>query len=81
MASDKIDQVFTVPAVALQYRYGVNRVFVVKGDRLISREVKLGDRMGERVEVLDGVSPDESIVISDVEKLADGIRVEPERGE
>ena len=45
-----------MPVAALQYRYGVNRVFVVKGDQLRAREMKIGDRVGERVEVVGGVA-------------------------
>ena len=50
-----------MPADALQYRYGVNRVFVVKGDRLRATEIKIGDRVGERVEVVSGVAAGETI--------------------
>ena len=32
--SGKVDQVLTLPYAAMQYRYGVNRVFVVDGDQL-----------------------------------------------
>ena len=53
--SDKVDDVLTLPYAALQYRYGVNRVFVVEGDQLAVRELKLGDRLGDRIEILSGV--------------------------
>ena len=33
IVTDLVERVLTVPANALQYRYGVNRVFVVQGDR------------------------------------------------
>lgn len=73
--TDLVDRVLTVPAAALQYRYGVNRVFVVKGDRVRATEIKIGDRVGERVEVVGGVTAGESIAATDVEKLADGTPV------
>jgi RND family efflux transporter MFP subunit len=69
------DRVVTVPYAALQYRYGVNRVFVVNGDTLAVRELKVGDRLGDRIEVLDGVKSGEQIAVSDVEKLVDGMKV------
>ena len=75
IVTDLVEQVLTVPAAALQYRYGVNRVFVVKGDRLRATEIKIGDRVGERVEVVGGVTAGEPIAAADVEKLADGARV------
>jgi RND family efflux transporter MFP subunit len=71
----RVDQVMTLPFEALQYRYGVNRVFVVQGDRLAARELKIGDRVGDRVEILGGVKPGEAVALTDVETLADGLRV------
>ena len=75
IVTDLVEHVLTVPAVALQYRYGVNRVFVVKGDRLHATEIKIGDRVGDRVEVVSGVAAGEPIAAAEVEKLADGMRV------
>ena len=73
--SGKVDNVLTLPFTALQYRYGVNRVFVVTGDRLAVRELTVGDRLGERIEILTGVKAGESIVAVDVDKLVDGAKV------
>lgn len=75
--SDRIDRIVAVPVASLQYRYGVNRIFVVKGDRLVAREVKLGDRLGDRMEITSGVQPGERIAVADVDALADGARVNP----
>src|SRR5437667_168193 len=46
--TSKIEDVMTLPYSAIQYRYGVNRVFVVDSDHVSEREVKTGDRLGER---------------------------------
>jgi len=78
IVTDLVEHVLTVPAVALQYRYGVNRVFVVKGDRLHATEIKIGDRVGERVEVIGGVAAGQPIAAADVDKLTDGARVAPQ---
>ncbi len=75
ITTDLVEKVLTVPAAALQYRYGVNRVFVVKGDQVRATEIKIGDRVGERVEVVGGVTAGEPIAATDVEKLADGAHV------
>jgi RND family efflux transporter MFP subunit len=74
--SERLDQILTVPYAAVQNRYGVNRLFVVKGDRVSSVEVKLGDRLGERVEIIDGIAAGMPIAISDVDHLVDGTRVQ-----
>jgi RND family efflux transporter MFP subunit len=75
ITTDLVEKVLTVPAAALQYRYGVNRVFVVKGDQVRATEIKIGDRVGDRVEVVGGVAAGETIAATDVEKLADGAHV------
>jgi RND family efflux transporter MFP subunit len=73
--SGREDQVLTLPYSALQYRYGVNRVFVVDNDKLSVRELKIGDRVDDRVEILSGVKAGERVAVTDVEKLVDGAKV------
>ena len=73
--SGKVDDVLTLPYVALQYRYGVNRVFVVNGDRLAMRELQVGERLGDRIEIVSGVKEGEQVAVTDVDTLADGALV------
>jgi multidrug resistance efflux pump len=73
--SGKLDEVLTLSYAALQYRYGVNRAFVIDGDKLAARELKVGDRMGDRIEILGGVKAGEQVAVTDVDKLADGTKV------
>ena len=73
--SGREDQVLTLPYSALQYRYGVNRVFVVDSNKLNVRELKVGDRLGERIEILAGVKAGDRVAVTDVEKLVDGAKV------
>ena len=73
--SGKIDDVLSVPYAALQYRYGVNRVFVVNGDKLAMRELSVGERLGDRIEVMSGVKAGERVAVTDVDTLADGVAV------
>jgi membrane fusion protein (multidrug efflux system) len=70
-----VDQVMTLPYAALQYRYGVNRVFLVEGGQLAARELKVGERLGDRVEILAGVKAGDPIALTDVDQLADGQHV------
>jgi RND family efflux transporter MFP subunit len=76
LASSRVDRIMTMPSAGLQYRYGINRAFVVDNGRIHARELRIGDRFGERVEVLDGVKPGDRVVVSDIEKLTEGARVE-----
>jgi RND family efflux transporter MFP subunit len=82
LETSRQEQVLTLPYAALQYRYGVNRAFVLKGDRLSAQEVKIGDRIGDRVEILGGVGPSDEVATTDVDNLADGLRVttKPSKG-
>jgi multidrug resistance efflux pump len=73
--TNKADKVLTLPYAALQYRYGVNRVFVVKGDRLVAKELKVGERLGDRIEIVSGVDAGEPVAMTDVDKLVDGLKV------
>jgi multidrug efflux pump subunit AcrA (membrane-fusion protein) len=73
--SGKVDDVLTLPYLALQYRYGVNRVFVIDGDKLTVRELQVGERVGDRIEITSGVKAGEQVAITDVDTLADGALV------
>ena len=73
--SGKVDDVLTLPYSALQYRYGVNRVFVVNGDKLAMRELSVGERMGDRIEIVTGVKAGERVAVTDVDTLSDGALV------
>lgn len=79
LVTDHVERIRVLPAGALQYRYGVNRVFVVTNGQLVSKEVKVGDRLGQNVEVMSGVDTGQEVVVSDVEKLSDGQRVKVAR--
>jgi len=75
--SERLDHILTVPYAAVQNQYGVNHLFIVKGDRVSSVEVKLGDRLGERVEIIDGITAGVPIAVTDVDHLVDGAKVQP----
>ena len=70
-----VEQVLTVHYAAMQYRYGVYRVFTVDGNRLKVHELKTGDRVGDRMEILGGVKLGDHVVLTDVDNLADGMNV------
>jgi multidrug efflux pump subunit AcrA (membrane-fusion protein) len=73
-----VEPVLTIPYAAMQYRYGVYRAFTVEGDRLAMRELKTGDRVGDRMEVLEGVTLGQLVALTDVDTLSDGLTVAAE---
>jgi membrane fusion protein, multidrug efflux system len=77
ITTDRVERAVTIPVAAVQSRYGTNRVFVVKDGQIAGREIVLGDRLGDRVEVSQGLEAGTPIVAADVEQLADGMKVTP----
>jgi len=75
ITTDHVDRAVTIPAAAVQSRYGTNRVFLVQNGQLAGKEIVLGDRIGDRVEVAQGLEAGATIVAGDVEQLADGMKV------
>jgi RND family efflux transporter MFP subunit len=59
------------------YRFaGVDRVFVVKDNTVSSREVKSGAEEGNLIEVAEGLSENENVAVSSLDRLADGMTVQ-----
>ena len=79
LTTNHAEDLLTLPYAALQYRYGVNRAFVVTGDTIVGRELKVGDRLGDRIEVLGGVKAGDVVAMTDVDNLTDGMKVAPKR--
>lgn len=76
IVSSKTDHVILVPQKALTYAYGIYKVYQVKGDKLKESEVRLGDHIGDDVEVVQGISESAKIAIaSGDQELKDGIRI------
>ena len=64
-----------VPKAAVVKKDNSAFVFVVKGNRVEQRTIRTGDESGDAYVVLDGLSGNESVAITEVEKLRDGNRV------
>lgn len=63
----------TLPQLAITLRDGFSYVFVVGPDQRVAQvKVQIGRRFGDRVEVLSGVKPDQSIVAGGASFLSDG---------
>jgi RND family efflux transporter MFP subunit len=73
-----VEQVMTIPYAAMQYRYGVYRAFAIEGDKLTARELKTGDRVGDRMEILAGLNKTDRVAVTDVDTLTDGMKIADE---
>ena len=68
-----------VPKEAVLSRNGRQMLFVVDADgKVESREVKIGLMNDAEVEVLDGIEPGDTVVVTNQDKLQDGKKVETE---
>lgn len=60
---------------AVLTRNGKTLVFLVKKDRAFETPITLGERIGDMMEVREGVKTGDRVVLKPVEKMKDGIRV------
>lgn len=69
------DVALLIPRSGL-YRYaGVDRIFIATGNTITSREVKAGVEDGDLVEIAEGLTEQEQVAISALDRLADGMTV------
>ena len=62
--STRVDQILIIPQKSLSYAYGIYKVYALtKSNKLKEREVKVGDRMGEDIEVLDGLAKGDRLAL------------------
>lgn len=75
--SDKVDSILTIPYSAATYLFGAYKVFVLDGAKVREREVKLGDRLGDRVEILEGLKLEDALAVAEAgQTLKDGMEVD-----
>ncbi|MGH9966311.1 MAG: efflux RND transporter periplasmic adaptor subunit [Pyrinomonadaceae bacterium] len=64
-----------LPKLAVVRKEGSTFVFVLKGNNVEQRTVRLGDEAGDSYYVLDGLSGGETVATAGIESLRDGDRV------
>ncbi|MBX7223024.1 MAG: efflux RND transporter periplasmic adaptor subunit [Blastocatellia bacterium] len=69
--SNKIPAVL-VPGTAVSSIVGINKVYVVNHNTVEERQVKLGLKDGEMVEITSGLKVGETVAISNLDKLSNG---------
>jgi RND family efflux transporter MFP subunit len=80
IASRQVATMLLVPSQAVRYTYGVYKVFTVQGGSLTEREVKLGDRAEDAVEIVEGLTERERVAVPEAgEEPRDGAAVEAVR--
>lgn len=74
--SDRVEDGLFVPQSALRYNYGIYKVFVVEGGTIREKEIKIGDRAGDSVEVVEGLNRGDRLALPIGGELRDGARIE-----
>jgi RND family efflux transporter MFP subunit len=67
--------IVVVPITSLLYEGELIKVFVVENDRAHERIVKIGQRYGEFIEIMDGIGAEEMVVIRGQHNLFEGVKV------
>jgi len=75
IATQKVDVVNVVPDRAVAYILGVNKAFVIKDGVAESRDLKIGDRIENTVEILEGLAAGEEVATSQTQRLDTGVAV------
>ena len=69
------EEALFIPRTGVSRFAGVERVFVVQDNVVTSREVTSGMQDGEWIEISKGLAEDESVAVSSLSRLADGMAV------
>jgi RND family efflux transporter MFP subunit len=76
LATQKVDEVMVVPQRAVAYVLGSNKAFVVKpGGVIEARDVKLGDRVEQQIEILEGLNDGDQVALTQLNRLDTGVKV------
>ncbi len=73
--TEKVDKALLVPTRAVNYILGSNKSYVIKNGVVEAREVKLGDRFEQEVEILEGVEEGEEVATSQLPRMDNGVKV------
>jgi multidrug efflux pump subunit AcrA (membrane-fusion protein) len=75
LKTNKTEQISLVPVRAVNYVLGSNKVYLVRGDKIEAREVKVGDRFDQDVEILEGARDGDLIATTQLPRLDTGTKV------
>jgi RND family efflux transporter MFP subunit len=74
--TDKYDSVRLIPVRSINYVFGSNKAYVVSNGTIEARDVKIGDRFGDNIEITEGLTEGDEVATTQVARLDTGSRVE-----
>src|SRR5437016_4344543 len=82
--SEKEEKTIFLPEGAVNYRYGVYKVFLLNGDHVAERQIRPAgqteDERGRRFEVAEGLKPGDRVAVAVAGELHDGAVVQEQPG-
>lgn len=73
--TDHIESIKLIPLKAVNYVFGANKAYVIASDTVEAREVRLGDRFDQEVEVIEGMRDGEQVATTQLPLLDSGTKV------
>jgi len=73
--TSKNERIVVMPQRAVYYVLGSNKAYVVKDGVIDARDVRLGDRIDQDVEILEGLAEGERVATSQLPRLDTGTKV------
>lgn len=70
-----IPDAMVVPSLAVQISLDEHIVYVVNGNRVERRVVKVGETVGNKVQILEGLTGTERVVVQGIQVLSDGAAI------
>jgi RND family efflux transporter MFP subunit len=75
LPTNKTEHIRLIPARAVAYVFGTNKAYVVNNGVIEARDLKLGDRFEEDVEIVEGLHEGEQVAVTQVNRLDTGTKV------
>jgi RND family efflux transporter MFP subunit len=75
LPTNKTENIRLIPVRAVAYVFGTNKAYVVNNGVIEARDVKLGDRFEEDVEIVEGVKAGEQVAVTQINRLDSGTKV------
>lgn len=73
--TQKMERIRLIPSRAVQYVFGTNKAYLIKNDTIEARDLKLGDRFDQDVEILEGLEEGEQVATTQIGKIDTGSKV------
>jgi RND family efflux transporter MFP subunit len=73
--TEKVERILLAPTRAINYVLGSNKAYVIEDGTVEARDVKLGDRFENDVEITEGLKEGDQIATSNLSRLDTGLKV------